>query len=76
MKDYFKHLKRLIKLNRKPLLLWYVGSVLILCLTLVPVTWLLMGIKILGTLMLIIPVIIFLYMAYHDKKQLKRWLNK
>lgn len=76
MKEYFKHLKRLIKLNRKPLLLWYVGSVLILCLTLVPVTWLLMGIKILGTLMLIIPVIIFLYMADYEKKQLKRWLNK
>lgn len=76
MKDYFKHLKRLIKLNKKPLLLWYVGSVLLLDLTLVPVTWLLMGINILGTLMLIIPVIIFLYMADYNKKQLKRWLNK
>lgn len=76
MKDYVKHLKRLIKLNKKPLLLWYVGSVLLLDLTLVPVNWLLMGIMILGTLMLIIPVIIFLYLAYYDKKQLKRWLNK
>lgn len=76
MKDYFKHLKRLIKLNKKPLLLWYVVSVLLIDLTLVPVNWLLMGIKILGTLMLIIPVIIFLYLAYYDKKQLKRWLNK
>lgn len=76
MKDYFKHLKRLIKLNKKPLLVWYVGSVLLLCLTFVPTNWLLIGIKILGALLLIIPVIIFLYMADYEKKQLKRWLNK